>query len=239
MTEEKESLPVVVRSEVEPTKNYHDYREILRFDFWFSCGYCEITEIEACGVGFEIDHYYPKKHHPKLVYDYNNLIWSCEKCNRYKSDYNPDENDKLKGNMVLRPDQDFHWDHLELEKYILKGKTHTGEFNIHRLELNRRNLRRLREIRERIFNAKDFIAFGIHKLSRYSIDKIKRQRRFNFLKLKEKVVQRDVQISESLECVLKRFAKSPLLDEDPDKIKGQKRRREYLQKQKALKPHFT
>lgn len=140
---------------------------------------------------------------------------------------------------MLRPDQHIHWEHLELDKYIMKGKTHTGDFNIHRLELNRRNLRRLREIRERISDAKDFIAFGIRKLSKYSVDRIKRQKRYEFLLLRQKFLDRESQLSGSLDSILRRFAKSPYLDEDPDKKKRLKRRREYLKKQKALEPEIS
>ena len=237
MTEINQSLPVVIRSKVDHVKNYSEYREILRFDFWFSCGYCEITEFESWGIGFEIDHYCPKKSHFNLINDYNNLIWSCEKCNRYKHDYYPDEEDKLKGNIVLRPDKDNPWDHLELEGYLLKGKTHTGNFNIHLLELNRLQLRKLRQIREKLWNAKKFIAFGIHKIASYKIDRMKqRRRRYPFLILRKKFLEREAQINESLDSVLRQFAKSPFLDEDPEKRERQKRRRKYLREQKAIKP---
>ena len=94
MSNIKESKkPVVIRSEVKSKKNYNDYKELLRFDFWYSCAYCTLTEAEGGGIGFEIDHYYPQKKKSELSAEYRNLFWSCEICNRYKSDYYPDEDD--------------------------------------------------------------------------------------------------------------------------------------------------
>jgi len=40
-----------VRREVTKKSNYQDYREDLRYDFWYSCAYCSITELEAMGIG--------------------------------------------------------------------------------------------------------------------------------------------------------------------------------------------
>ena len=56
-----------------------------------------MTEDEACGIGFEIDHYLPRKHHPELSDEYQNQMWSCQKCNSLKGDYDPDESDRENG----------------------------------------------------------------------------------------------------------------------------------------------
>jgi uncharacterized protein (TIGR02646 family) len=79
MIEEKNAI--IARSEVNPEKDYHKYQDALRFDFCYACAYCLITEIEATGIGFEIDHYKPKKQFPALNTDYTNLMWSCRICN--------------------------------------------------------------------------------------------------------------------------------------------------------------
>jgi len=65
-----------------------------------------------------------------------------------------------------------------------------------------------------------------------------RQRRYPFLILRKKFLEREAQINESLDSVLRQFAKSPFLDEDPEKRERQKRRRKYLREQKAIKPRF-
>lgn len=113
---------IINRSNPAFYKNYLEYRDILRLDFWYSCAYCSLSESEALGIGFEIDHYYPKEHNYRLVNVYNNLMWSCEKCNAYKSDYNPDTNDVQKGKIIIRPDADDPRDHMELINYNMEKK---------------------------------------------------------------------------------------------------------------------
>lgn len=225
---------IVTRSIVGLTNNYRDYRDTLRYDFWYSCAYCSITELEASAIGFEIDHYYPQKNHPNFIHDYNNLMWACEKCNGYKSNFDPDKDDIEKGNIVLRPDFDDPREHLKLEGYFLKNITHTGEFNIERLDLNRLQLRRLREIRERFWNASEYLAFGIHELLKFRIDKLNPKQRFPFLKLKNKVQERYNQRSDSLNSLIRKFAKSDFLDDDPNKKERNRKRKEYLREQKAI-----
>lgn len=234
MPEKSESKAIVVRSNVTPQADYREYREFLRYDFWYSCGYCSISEIEGSGIGFEIDHYYPKEKYQRLVNDYNNLMWSCGKCNRYKSNYDPDVNDVEKGNVVLRPDKDDPREHIELEGHSLIGKTHTGEFNIELLELNRLQLRRLREIRQRFWEARNYIAFGIQEVLSVKIDEVHPERRVTFLKVIRVVRERKERIGKSVDSLLRNFARSPYLDEDPDKEERLKKRKEYLKKEKAI-----
>ena len=67
----------VTRSFVAPKGSYANYRQDLRVDFWYSCAYCSITEVEAQGIAFEIDHYAPHSKFPELKHDYGNLMYSC------------------------------------------------------------------------------------------------------------------------------------------------------------------
>ena len=227
---------LVVRSKVEPKKNYLDYKQNLRFDFLYSCAYCSITEIEAAGIGFEIDHYYPKKNHRHLINDYGNLMYSCRKCNAYKSDFDPTPQHKANGYVVIRPDQDDPTDHYDLDKYTLIGKTSTGYFNVELLDLNRRNLRRLREIREKLNKTKEYLAFGLHALISIRIDRIPREKRLQFIDVKNNLVKRDELIKDKIETVIRDLGKSPMLDEDKEKIERQKKRRDYLRQIKAITP---
>jgi len=230
----KRKNAVVIRSKVELKKNYSSYRDILRFDFWYSCAYCSMTEIEAFGVGFDIDHYYPQKNHPNLINDYNNLMWSCQICNRYKSDFDPDVNHIAKGNVVLRPDEDDPSQHIQPDKFTLKGKTQTGEFNIQLLDLNRKQLRRLREIRERLSKAKEFVAFGIRTLVSLHFDRLHPKKRPIFLKIKKEVLERNKRLFDSADELIREFARSPLLNDDPEKKARLKRRKKYLRDQNAI-----
>lgn len=64
---------------------YDDKRieTIIRDDFFILCYLCE----EYVPVHFQIDHFYPQVKYPHLKNDWNNLFYSCQKCNsmRYKN----------------------------------------------------------------------------------------------------------------------------------------------------------
>jgi uncharacterized protein (TIGR02646 family) len=64
--------------------NYEKYRESLREDSEYSCSYCTISESESPGGTFNIDHFRPIKHFPHLETKYENLRYSCPRCNSYK-----------------------------------------------------------------------------------------------------------------------------------------------------------
>jgi uncharacterized protein (TIGR02646 family) len=234
MNQLEESKAVVVRSPVPARTNYADYREELRHDFWYACAYCNITECEAWGIGFEIEHYYPKKTHHHLIHKYKNLMWSCRICNRYKDDYSPDPEDVENGRVVLRPDQDHPRDHFELDNQRLKHKTSTGEFNVELLDLNRQSLRRLRGIRKRIWDSSEYIAYGINELASIAMDRLATKSRVVFVQFKDRVLDQHGAICENLEDMIRQLARSPYLDEDPEKKERLKVRREYLRIEKAI-----
>jgi uncharacterized protein (TIGR02646 family) len=228
------SKAIIIRSDVEKKSDYHDYRESLRSDFWYSCAYCSITEAEAGGIGFEIDHYLPKNTNPGLINNYDNLFWSCGVCNRYKFDYDPDEKQISAGNVVIRSDEEDPREHLKLKEQILKEKTHTGEFNIELLELNRKQLRRLRSIREKFWEASNYIAFGVKELVSIRLDTIKPRRRYAFQALTKRILAQEGGLNRYLEQLIKNYARSPMLDLDPEKKERLKKRRKYLNEQKAI-----
>jgi HNH endonuclease len=99
-TDEVPSLPIasstdvapsslVVRSVVEPVEHYDEYRQVLRFDFFYSCAYCTMTESEARGIRFTIDHYEPQSARRDLVNEYSNLLYACDTCNIRKGNRCP------------------------------------------------------------------------------------------------------------------------------------------------------
>lgn len=64
-------------------------KEYLRNDFSHECAYCKLQEREIGIVGldfFEIDHFKPQSLGLPDTHKYNNLYYSCEKCNGEKSD---------------------------------------------------------------------------------------------------------------------------------------------------------
>jgi len=65
---------------------YESYREYLRKSSKYSCAYCTISESEAPGATFNIEHFKPRKYFPKLATKCENLRYSCPRCNSYKRD---------------------------------------------------------------------------------------------------------------------------------------------------------
>lgn len=65
------------------------YRKYLQKDFHGRCCYCNMSE-DLVTVSFHVEHFIPEKvfkgKKDELRTDYNNLMWSCPKCNLSKSD---------------------------------------------------------------------------------------------------------------------------------------------------------
>lgn len=71
-------------------KDYHSYTSFLLEDFSHHCCYCNISEKTLDIASFQIDHFIPKHafrgKRDELLTQYDNLMLSCPKCNRAKSD---------------------------------------------------------------------------------------------------------------------------------------------------------
>ena len=81
--------------------SYREYRQEIRQDCLGRCVYCDCHENELSGqTGMRMDHFRPQEKFPELVNNPHNLVWSCEFCNRQKSNYWPafGTNDTFVGN---------------------------------------------------------------------------------------------------------------------------------------------
>lgn len=78
------TVKICRRSNVVEQTDYQKYRDELREDFGFICGYCGKKEA-ITSKGFEIDHFVPKSIAPERETDYYNLVYACFTCNRKKS----------------------------------------------------------------------------------------------------------------------------------------------------------
>lgn len=87
-----------VRTCVSHYKDYRSYKDKLKEDFHGRCAYCNLDSKEIT-TPFEIDHFIPndvfKNEWPELKTTYENLVYSCKKCNRAKGD-------KFKGEISRR-----------------------------------------------------------------------------------------------------------------------------------------
>lgn len=71
-------------------KDYHNYKQYLKSDFHGRCCYCNLLDTSIT-TPFEIDHFIPrdtfKEVWPECDTLYENLMYSCKKCNSAKSNY--------------------------------------------------------------------------------------------------------------------------------------------------------
>lgn len=70
-------------------KKYKSYKKYLKKDFHDRCAYCNTWDHIIKPLKFSIDHYVPRKIFKNidksLDNNYNNLMYTCQKCNREKS----------------------------------------------------------------------------------------------------------------------------------------------------------
>ena len=227
---------LVVRSNVEPGLPYRDYRKYLRSDFFFSCAYCTISEYEAGGLRFTIDHYEPVSDRPDLKDDYNNLLYACDQCNMRKGDLTPPVEARVEGFRFFRPDNDVRSEHLAISGQRLSHLSRIGEFSIDALDLNRLALRRTRELRRRLHDCDMHVSSGVTALRTFRIDQIPSQIRARALKAIESVSDMAAETSESVDDFLKQVARSPVLDEDLELVERRAEADDKMRATQALYP---
>jgi hypothetical protein len=68
--------------------NYEEYKDWLRDEFTFRCVYCleRETWYPSRQAAFAVDHILPQIKRQDLVYDYDNLVYACLRCNSFKRD---------------------------------------------------------------------------------------------------------------------------------------------------------
>lgn len=229
---------LVVRSSVPSVTHYREYREQLRIDFWHSCAYCTITELEAAGIRFTIDHYEPKSIYPSLTNDYSNLMWSCGHCNELKGDVHSEAAARLAGDRFLRPDQDDEDDHYTYSETSDRVNPRTAEatFTIEVLNLNRQTLRRLRSIRRELEDSHSAIVKGLRALSKVSPEQIPLRHRAQFAKIREQLRLRSEALDDSAGVLrsLQKLGYSELIDPDPDAENASKQRKSFLEARGAI-----
>lgn len=126
-------------------------KEYLRNDFSHECAYCKLQEQEVGVVGFdffEIDHFKPQRLNLPDMHQYNNLYYSCAKCNNEKSDIwdekllDPCVDDIFSGSdpAIVGGSKENQY------KYVAKNER--GIFYINTFKLNSRAQIRFRKSRE-------------------------------------------------------------------------------------------
>jgi hypothetical protein len=127
--------------------DYEKYRPWLRLDFGHRCAYCERTEAYLRGEEmFEIDHFKPRRF-TELVANYENLYYSCQKCNRYKSNTWPSDEEFSEGFRFSDPcAEDMYLAHFrEAADGELEALTNCGKFTGDHIRLYRPTLVKWRQ----------------------------------------------------------------------------------------------
>jgi hypothetical protein len=209
-------MPAVVRSTVAPVKNYSEYRRTLRRDFLYSCAYCTMSEHEAHGISFAIDHYEPQTARDDLINAYENLMYSCEVCNARKGDRYPPPAAREDGKRFFRADEDIRREHFQLVGSRLEGTTPLGRYTEDAVDLNRDGLLKLRQLRRQLIDHNEYVAEGIAALLSFPVDRIGQPFRLQVLKLINEAVKAAEDAFDDLDALLLEFAKSAVLpDEEP------------------------
>lgn len=174
----------MVRSTPAPRGKHTDYLPALRPDFSYSCAYCTLSEAEAAGVAFEVDHYLPASRYPGLVANYSNLMYSCRNCNELKADL-PDSDEAKAGFRFFCADADCWNDHFQVAREPTLALDHVtrevGRYSIETLELNGEFANEVRALRKRLAVADDVILRGLKILQGQKIDSIPTEARHLFI----------------------------------------------------------
>ena len=117
----------------------HPKLTAVRQRYRHSCGYCGVTDI-ATGSELTLDHFRPLAAGGSD--DDENLVYACIKCNQFKHDFWPDEEDQAAQRRVLHPLLDDLNEHVaeDIQSGKLYPLTETGRFHIALLRLNRPQL---------------------------------------------------------------------------------------------------
>lgn len=232
------SNKVVERSVVPPGKPYGEYREYLRYDFFYSCAYCTMNEAEAQGIRFTIDHYTSQNADPTLVNEYSNLMYACDPCNGRKGDRTPPASATAAGYRFFRADHDLQSEHFLVEGVRVKHKTNVGEYTIEALDLNRLTLRRIREFRQRFEACVPLVEEGVRGLREFPYDQLPMGIRGQALKAINKARSAEETMSEKIDALLRAFAQSPILEPEvgPEYNQRLADRRENLSRIEGLYP---
>ncbi|PKQ27614.1 MAG: hypothetical protein CVT63_07080 [Candidatus Anoxymicrobium japonicum] len=127
------------------------YKVYLREDFVYRCVYCTVHESEWGGFRhFQVEHFRPKVHFPKLLTEYSNLLYACDVCNAFKGDDWPSDQPLTDRVGYLDPcEHDYDLYFVVADDYRLLPMTPVASYMVERLHLNRNQLRKVREKRAR------------------------------------------------------------------------------------------
>jgi len=125
----------------------HPRHNEVRVRYHMRCGYCGVREDDVGGE-LTVDHFVPISAGGDDRED--NLVYACFRCNLFKSNFTPTDQDRLNGHVLVHPLHDNIELHVRLDETTgrLESLSETGRFHVALLHLNRKSLVMLR-IRQR------------------------------------------------------------------------------------------
>ncbi len=98
-------------------RGYRSYRDCLRWEFGFSCGFCLLHEADLAAHGAEglgimgVEHFVPVAAATEAINDYANCFYACRLCNGARSNVPV----SLLGKRLLNPCDDVWAEHFEAD----------------------------------------------------------------------------------------------------------------------------
>lgn len=226
---------LVVRTQQLPeVSSYNEYEPYLREDFWYSCAYCSMTEVESLGFRFEIDHYLPSSVFPEKKADYKNLLYCCAPCNGNKLDFYPGKDKFPAFCRLLRPDEDNFSNHFSLNGLMIEPLTEEGKFTAKMLRLNGLRMRKIRELREKVYEMKEITKIGLRALKSIPFDGLSETLKNKMMKLLAALNEQRRTVNQVVIEFAKRESESLVLSEHKEDVASKEERRKYLESIKAI-----
>jgi hypothetical protein len=163
-------------------------------------------------------------------------MYCCDECNARKGDRCPPESARAGGYRFFRPDIDEHVDHFELSGLRINPKTKVAEYTIEALDLNRTALRRLRDLRTRLTECEEAVAQGVLALRSAHLDRLPVQIKGKINRAIADARSVADKMANEIDDLLRAYAKSDLVDPDPESHERAKERDRRLGAMKVVYP---
>lgn len=171
-----------------------------------------MSEAEAQAIRFTIDHYEPQTSRPDLVDTYANLMWACDECNTRKGNRCPPDVARADGFRFYKADEDTYLDHFKRNDLLLEARTSAAVYTIEAVDLNRLTLRRLRGLRQRLYDCEEAVTAGIVALKDFPIDRLPANLRASVASTATRISEAQDATVSAIDDLLRDRAKSPFLD---------------------------
>ncbi len=123
------------------------YRSCLRWEFGFTCAFCLLHEALIAPEGakgsarFWIEHLERQETHPDLAHDYDNVVYSCRRCNIARGKSPRCDAD---GRQLLDPCAQPWSEHFRIHGDCIESITADGEYTRNTYDINSPEKQRLR-----------------------------------------------------------------------------------------------